>query len=124
MASKKDFTALSKTSYRMGIMSCVILLGTAMLVWLNLSVWAPLGLTVVHVLVFYLMAIYGHFTQENLSSEVRTAATSMVSTFGRIVFSAVIIIFGYLNTDKGGVKGFGLLSLVAVVVLVNTALIG
>jgi len=96
----------------------IAFLALSVFILFSVTVFSTVLLSVMLLLLFYLTASMSHYLQDQISSEVRAAANSMVSTGGRLVFSVLIILFGVINSSKEEVNGYVLLTIVAIVIFV------
>lgn len=108
-----------KKSNKVGILfgSCLLVFLAAYVLF-EVSILSAILLSVILLLFYYFTAILSHYLQDNIASEVRAAANSMVSTGGRIIFSFLILLFSIINTSKNEVNGFSILLVLTVVVCV------
>ncbi len=99
-------------------MSILVLLAATILFQVSLLTSALLS--GIMLLLFYITTIHGHFIHDQITSEVRSAASSMISTGGRLVFTALILLFGVINISKNHANGFVILAVVIAVIALLT----
>lgn len=104
------------------LVSVFVVLFTAIYILFRLSIFSAVLLSCVYLIFFYLTAIFSHHLQDNIASEVRAAANSIVSTGGRVILSVMLVAFGIINTSEQKVNGFVLLVIVTVPVVFLTIL--
>ena len=102
---------------KMILVASAVLLATTLFVQLFLGITAAMLLALVILCLFFLDTSVTHFLHSKISSEVRSASTSMVSTIGRIVLSGAIVVFAVLNESKNEITGFWILVAMAGIIV-------
>ena len=75
-----------------------------------------IGLSLIMMVMFYQSATLTHTLQDSLASEVRSAAISMISSAGRIVFIVLAIVFTLISNNGDIPTGFIVLTGITIII--------